>query len=196
MRPRIAVLASGGGTNLQAVLDHFAAIGDARSGDIVLVASNRVCGAIARATAAGIPSSTFDASDDSALAGLLREHDVHIVALAGYLKLLPPRVIAAFPERIINVHPGPLPAFGGAGMYGSHVHGAVLAAGVPESAVTVHLVDERYDHGRVLAQWPVPVLPADTVATLSARVLAVEHIVFPRMLDALAATITNDRTVG
>lgn len=195
MRPRIAVLASGGGTNLQAVLDHFAAIGDARSGDIVLVASNRACGALARARAAGVPSLTFDAADETALAGLLRDHAVDVVALAGYLKLLPASVIAAFPARIVNVHPGPLPAFGGPGMYGTHVHGAVLAAGVRESAVTVHLVDEHYDHGRVLAQWPVPVHQGDTVAELAARVLAVEHIVFPRLLDAFAATIANTRAV-
>jgi formyltetrahydrofolate-dependent phosphoribosylglycinamide formyltransferase len=191
MRARIAVLASGGGTNLQAILDHFGALGDARSGDVVLVASNRACGALERAERAGVPTAEFDASGDGALLDLLDRHAVDIVALAGYLKLIPSKVVSAFPERIINVHPGPLPAFGGPGMYGTRVHGAVLAAGVTESAVTVHLVDERYDHGRVLAQWPVPVRTGDSVEQLAARVLAVEHIVFPRMLDALAATVVR-----
>ena len=90
---------------------------------------------------------------------------------------------------MVNVHPAPLPRFGGVGMYGRHVHAAVLSAGVSQSGVTIHYVDDRYDHGAVISQWPVPVHAGDTPETLAARVLAVEHVVYPRMVETLAALI-------
>jgi phosphoribosylglycinamide formyltransferase 1 len=190
---RIAVLASGGGTNLQAMLDHFVALGNAACGGVVVVASNRPsAGALERARAAGIEALVFDARSEDDLLRILTGHDIQLIALAGYLRLVPPSVIARYSGRIVNVHPGPLPAFGGAGMYGVRVHEAVLAAGLPESAVTVHLVTERYDDGPPLATWPVPVLDNDTPDALAARVLRVEHIIFPRIIDALAATLGND----
>lgn len=193
MKTRIAVLASGGGTNLQAILDHFVALGNAACGEVVVVASNRPsAGALERARAAGIEALVFDARSEDDLLRILTGHDIQLVALAGYLRLVPPSVIARYSGRIVNVHPGPLPAFGGAGMYGVRVHEAVLAAGLPESAVTVHLVTERYDDGPPLATWPVPVLDNDTPDALAARVLRVEHIIFPRIIDALAATLGND----
>lgn len=193
MKTRIAVLASGGGTNLQAMLDHFVALGNAACGEVVVVASNRPsAGALERARAAGIEALVFDARSEDDLLRILTGHDIQLVALAGYLRLVPPSVIARYSGRIVNVHPGPLPAFGGAGMYGVRVHEAVLAAGLPESAVTVHLVTERYDDGPPLATWPVPVLDNDTPDALAARVLRVEHIIFPRIIDALAATLGND----
>jgi phosphoribosylglycinamide formyltransferase 1 len=193
VKTRIAVLASGGGTNLQAILDHFVALGNAARGEVVVVASNRPsAGALERARAAGIEALVFDARSEDDLLRILTGHDIQLVALAGYLRLVPPSVIARYSGRIVNVHPGPLPAFGGAGMYGVRVHEAVLAAGLPESAVTVHLVTERYDDGPPLATWPVPVLDNDTPDALAARVLRVEHIIFPRIIDALAATLGND----
>lgn len=193
MKTRIAVLASGGGTNLQAIVDHFVALGNAACGEVVVVASNRPsAGALERARAAGIEALVFDARSEDDLLRILTGHDIQLVALAGYLRLVPPSVIARYSGRIVNVHPGPLPAFGGAGMYGVRVHEAVLAAGLPESAVTVHLVTERYDDGPPLATWPVPVLDNDTPDALAARVLRVEHIIFPRIIDALAATLGND----
>lgn len=193
MKTRIAVLASGGGTNLQAILDHFAALGDAACGEVVVVASNRAtAGALDRARAAGIDALVFDARSEDDLMRILTGHDVQLIALAGYLRLVPPSVIARYSGRIVNVHPGPLPAFGGAGMYGARVHEAVLAAALAESAVTVHLVTERYDDGPPLATWPVPVLDNDTPDALAARVLRIEHIIFPRIIDALAATVVSD----
>ncbi|MGI8547837.1 MAG: HAD-IIIA family hydrolase [Gemmatimonadaceae bacterium] len=191
-RARIAVLASGSGTNLQAILDHFAALGEARSGDVVLVASNRSdAGALERGRRASIPVQQFHYGDGNALLRLLYTHDVDIIALAGYLKLVPGNVIEQFPGRTVNVHPGPLPRFGGPGMYGARVHDAVIRSGASRTAVTVHFVDEQFDHGAVLAQWPVPVEGGDTAASLAARVLNVEHIVYPRILDALAATVAR-----
>lgn len=193
MKARIAVLASGGGTNLQAIIDHFAALGDAACGEVVVVASNRAtAGALERSRAAGIPAIVFDARSEDDLLRILTGHDVQLIALAGYLRLVPPGVIAHYRGRIVNVHPGPLPAFGGAGMYGVRVHEAVLASHARESAVTVHLVTESYDDGPPLAMWPVPVLDNDTPDALAARVLRVEHIIFPRIIDALAATIAAD----
>jgi phosphoribosylglycinamide formyltransferase 1 len=193
VRTRIAVLVSGGGTNLQALLDHFDALGAAACGEVVLVASNRPgAGALERARAANVDAIVFDARSEDDLARILTSRDIHMIVLAGYLRLVPPGVISRFHGRIVNVHPGPLPGFGGPGMYGRRVHEAVLAGGLRESAVTVHLVTDHYDEGRQLATWPVPVLETDTPDTLAARVLRVEHIVFPRIVDALAATIAQD----
>ena len=195
MKTRIAVLASGGGTNLQAIIDHFAALGDAASGEVVVVLSNRAgAGALDRARAAGVDALVFDARSEDDLSRILTGRGIELVVLAGYLRLVPPSVIAHFGGRIVNVHPGPLPRFGGSGMYGVRVHEAVLAAGLHETAVTVHLVTDGYDEGPALATWPVPVLAGDTAAVLAARVLRIEHIVFPRIIDALAATVARDRS--
>lgn len=194
MKTRIAVLASGGGSNLQAILDHFAALGDAACGEIVIVLSNRAgAGALDRARAAGVDAIVFDARSEDDLARILTGRDIQLIVLAGYLRLVPPSVIARFSGRIVNVHPGPLPRFGGPGMYGARVHEAVLAAGLRETAVTVHLVTEQYDEGPPLAMWPVPVLEDDTPDALAARVLRVKHIIFPRIIDAFAATVARDR---
>jgi len=109
-----------------------------------------------------------------------------LVVLAGYVRHVPPAVVARFRLRMINIHPALLPAFGGAGMYGRRVHEAVLASGVAVSGATVHYVDEQYDHGPIIAQWPVPVHRGDTPDSLATRVLAVEHQLLPRVVIALA----------
>ena len=106
--------------------------------------------------------------------------------LAGYLKLVPAAAVARFRWRMINIHPALLPAFGGPGMYGPSVHEAVLASGAALSGATVHYVDEQYDRGPIIAQWPVPVRPDDTAASLAERVLAAEHRLLPRVVRALA----------
>jgi phosphoribosylglycinamide formyltransferase-1 len=179
--PRLAVLASGGGSNLQALIDAHAR-GDLVA-PIVLVISNRAdAGALARAARHGIPAAHVDfrrnADPDARILELLREHRVDVVVLAGWLKLIDPRVLAAYPSRVVNIHPGPLPRFGGHGMYGLHVHEAVLAAGVARSGPTVHIVDERYDEGPILAHVEVPVEPGDTPETLQQRVLSAEHALY------------------
>lgn len=189
MTVRIAVLASGGGTNLQAILDYNAVRGASAAGKVVLVASNKAsAGALDRARRASIAAEVFDAADDgSALLSLLRAHDVGLVALAGYLKRIPSGVIRAYHRRMINIHPGLLPDFGGAGMYGARVHAAVLAAGSRTTGVTAHFVDDELDHGPVIAEWRVAVKRGDTAEALAARVLEVEHIVYPRVVDLVAA---------
>lgn len=189
-RARIAVLASGGGSNLQAVIDHFRVLGDARGGDVVLVASDRAdAGALERASRAGIATATVAsrrAPMGTGLAALLLEHRVDLLLLAGYLQLVPADVTRHMAGRVLNVHPGPLPEFGGPGMYGARVHRAVLAAGVAFSGPTVHFVDEVYDHGAAIAHWPVPVLEGDDDHALAARVLRAEHLLFPRVVQAVA----------
>lgn len=179
--PRLAVLASGGGSNLQALIDAHER-GDLPA-PIVLVISNRAdAGALERAARHGIPAVHVDwrrdPDPDARVLELLHEHQVDVVVLAGWLRLVDPRVLAAYPGRVVNIHPGPLPRFGGRGMYGLHVHEAVLAAGIDRSGPTVHLVDEHYDEGPILAHVEVPVEAGDTPDTLQRRVLRAEHALF------------------
>jgi phosphoribosylglycinamide formyltransferase-1 len=182
---RVAVAVSGGGSNLQALLD---ALGPGAPAEVALVLSNSAtAGGSERARARGIPTHLLaDHRSGSEWLAELRRHRIDLIVLAGYLKLVPAEVIAEFRGRILNIHPALLPAFGGAGMYGRRVHEAVLAAGVPETGCTVHLVDEEYDRGEILAQARVPVLPGDTAEGLAARVLAAEHTLLPQVVLGIA----------
>lgn len=182
------MLASGGGSNLGALFDYLEALGQRRAGDVVLVASNSPrAGALDRGRARGVAAEHFEAGDDEVLPPLLERHGIELVVLAGYLRFVPVAVTRQYRGRIVNVHPALLPSFGGAGMYGSRVHQSVLASGVRVTGATVHFVDEAYDRGPIVAQWPVPVFEEDTVETLAARVLRVEHLLLPRVVDALAS---------
>lgn len=186
---RVAVLASGSGSNLQAILDHQSALGAAASARVVLVTSdNADAGALSRARHAGIAVQALDRNArTTGLADILARHRIDLVVLAGYLRLVPADVVAHYRGRILNVHPALLPAFGGPGMFGHHVHEAVIASGARLTGPTVHFVDERYDEGPVIAQAPVPVLPTDTPDELAARVLQAEHLLYPRVVEAVAA---------
>jgi phosphoribosylglycinamide formyltransferase/phosphoribosylglycinamide formyltransferase-1 len=198
MPSRLAVLASGRGSNLQAIMDHFDSIARERVAKVVLVASNRPDSpALIRAATASIDIASFDASDDGTeLLELLRRFRVDLVVLAGYLKRIPPLVIREYAGRIINIHPALLPAFGGEGMYGARVHEAVIASGARESGVTVHLVDNEYDRGPIVAQWRVPVEASDTAESLAGRVLAVEHVVYPRVIEMVAVLINSESRIS
>lgn len=132
-------------------------------------------------------------SPGARILALLKRHHARAILLAGFLKLLPASVCRDFEGRILNIHPALLPSFGGKGMYGGRVHEAVLRSGASLSGPTIHLVNERYDEGRILAQWPVPVLPGDTAASLGARVLEVEHVLYPAAADALARGLDAGR---
>ena len=121
-----------------------------------------------------------------AMLGCLKEHDVNFVVLAGYMKKIPPEVIAAYKGRLLNIHPALLPSFGGKGMYGHHVHEAVLGHGCKVTGVTVHLVDDEYDHGPIVAQRSVVVEEGDTPEILAARVLKVEHQIYAETLQLFA----------
>src|SRR6266566_3528801 len=198
MPSRIAVLASGRGSNLQAIIQHFDSLARERVAKVALVASNRADSpALLLAETASIDIAHFDANDDgSELLDLLHRYRIDLVVLAGYLKRIPPRVIREYAGRIMNIHPALLPAFGGEGMYGARVHEAVIASGARESGVTVHLVDNEYDRGPIVAQWRVPVDASDTPESLAARVLAVEHIVYPRVVEMLALLINVESKIS
>jgi phosphoribosylglycinamide formyltransferase-1 len=184
---RFAVLASGAGSNLQALLTHLAASGT-EGGRVSLVASDRAsAGALGIARGAGIATLVLgDPTDGPGILTSLDAHEIELVVLAGYLKRVPAAVTQRFRGRIVNIHPALLPAFGGPGMYGARVHDAVIASGARLSGATVHFVDEDYDHGPIIAQWPVPVLADDTPATLAARVLWAEHRLYPCAIVAVA----------
>ena len=188
MPTRLAVLASGRGSNLQAIMDHFENVARERVANVVLVASNRPDSPVLiRAATASIDIATFDAADDgSELLKLLHKFRIDLVVLAGYLKRIQSTVIHEYAGRMVNIHPALLPAFGGEGMYGARVHEAVIASGAKESGATVHLVDDEYDRGPIVAQWRIPVEPSDTPTSLAARVLNVEHIVYPRTIEMIA----------
>jgi len=188
----LGIFASGRGSNFQAILE---AIGrrelDARVR--LLVTNDPEAGAVAVARGCGIAVSVLRKPDFAkeedfvrAMLEALRSHEVGFIALAGYLKMIPANVIAEFRRRILNIHPALLPAFGGKGMYGHHVHEAVLAAGCKVSGATVHMVDEIYDHGPIVAQKCVPVLEEDTPQSLAARILETEHAIYPAALQLFA----------
>lgn len=160
------------------------------------VVSNRAdAGALERARQAGVRTTVLaDPADVEELLRALAGAD--LVVLAGYLKLIPARVVARFRQRTINIHPALLPAFGGPGMYGRRVHEAVLASGAVQSGATVHYVDEQFDRGPIIAQRTVPVLPDDTPDTLAQRVLAVEHELLPQVVAELANRILKEGDPG
>ncbi len=197
MKVRAAVFASGGGSNFQSLLDHQRTTG---AWSIVLLVSDRAdAGAMGRAAAAGVPAVVIQTSrrEEAEVARdtleTLARHHVDLILLAGYLKLVPREVVARFPRRILNIHPALLPAFGGKGMYGKRVHEAVVASGARESGATVHFVDEEYDRGPVVAQRRVPVLAGDTPEALAARVLAVEHELYPAAVDHVCEAFAAGR---
>lgn len=190
---RIAVLCSGGGTNLQALIDAVEA--GTIDGQIVLVLANASKAfALERAKKHGIPAefvSKKQAGSDEAFNDIilqkLKAADADLVVLAGYLPILGRQVVRAYEHRIINIHPALIPAFCGPGMYGHHVHEAVLAYGAKISGATTHFVDEQVDHGGVIMQKSVPVLEGDTPETLAARVLTVEHEILPESVRLFCA---------
>jgi phosphoribosylglycinamide formyltransferase-1 len=189
---RLAVFASGGGTNFQAILDAIDQA-DLPAEPVCCVSNHSDAGALTRAERAGVPTAVVDPAEYAdpvafgrALLGVLSDHDVTFAALAGYMIKVPPNVVDAYRGRMTNLHPALLPAFGGQGMYGRHVHEAVIEYGVHWSGVTVHLVDEEYDHGPIVLQEPVPVYADDTPEALADRVKAVEHRLYPEALRFFA----------
>jgi len=193
---RVAVFASGRGSNFQVLADHASASPDSPWEVVLLVTDRADAGALELAGERGIRSQVITPSEgeqtfsDRILASL-EEARTDLVLLAGYLRLMPAAVVARFRGRMLNLHPALLPGFGGRGMYGSRVHQAVLASGARVSGATIHFVDEEFDRGQILAQWPVPVLPDDTPETLYGRIQEVEHVLYPAAVDLLSRAIQN-----
>jgi phosphoribosylglycinamide formyltransferase 1 len=190
-KSRLAVFISGDGSNLQAIID--ASTRGELSADVAwVVSSTSTAYGLTRAQNAGVEATVVARSADETISifseRLLRElqsRHIDYIALAGYLKLLPAVVVRAYKDKIVNIHPALLPKYGGKGMFGHHVHEAVIAAGDKESGMTIHFVNEAYDQGRILLQVRVPVLQDDTPETLAARILAKEHEHYPKVIDKL-----------
>jgi phosphoribosylglycinamide formyltransferase-1 len=196
---KLGFLASHRGTNMQAIID---ACNDGRlaAEPVVVISNNGASGALDRAAAAGIPAYHIGPANipdpkerDRAIADTLRRHEVDLVVLAGYMQRVGPRTLAAFPDRIVNIHPALLPKHGGRGMYGLNVHRAVIEAGERETGITIHLVNEEYDAGRILAQRRVPVEPGDTPESLAGRMLPMEHALY---VDTLKAIVQGAIALG
>lgn len=198
---RAAVLVSGGGTNLQAIIDAKRA-GKIPSAELALVvASNASAYALTRAENAGIAHTVLRKEKGEApadygerLLALLRENAIDVVVLAGFLTILPENVISAYDHRILNIHPSLIPSFCGDGFYGLHVHEAALKRGVKVTGATVHFVNEITDGGDIIAQKAVEVLPGDTPETLQRRVMEqAEWILLPQALEQVAGEIAKKR---
>jgi phosphoribosylglycinamide formyltransferase-1 len=188
----ISVLVSGGGTNFQAVIDAVLS-GDIPDSEIRLAISSRADAyALERAKNSGIPTLVLARGEyeypselSSAMLDALEAADTDLVVLAGYMSILPPEIIRAYPKRIINIHPSLIPKHCGKGYYGLRVHKSVLAAGDSESGATVHYVDEDVDTGEIILQERVPVEVGDTPEVLAARVLSVEHKILVRAVNVV-----------
>ncbi len=183
---KIAIFASGGGSNAQKIFEHFEGSDDI-SVDCLL--SNKPDAyALERAKAFGIDTYTFDRTtfrETDTIVNYLKDRNIDLVVLAGFLWLVPENLVKAFPNKIINIHPALLPKYGGKGMHGMNVHKAVVEAGETESGITIHFVNERYDEGAPIFQTTCPIDHTDSPEEVAAKVLALEHLHFPRVIEEL-----------
>lgn len=183
---KIAIFASGSGSNAENIANYYS---KSSVFEFPLIISNKADAFVhERAKKLQIPSFTF--SREEFLAGdkiitLLNEHDIEYIVLAGFLLKIPTVLVDAYPNKIINIHPALLPKFGGKGMYGHHVHQAVVDAGETESGITVHYVNGNYDEGNIIFQAKCPVLPTDTADTIAEKVHALEYEHFPRIIGEI-----------
>ncbi len=179
----IVIFASGSGTNAENLIKYFA---DSQDFRIAAVFCNRPdAQVLQRAARLGVRAEVFCKADlkGGRVAALLRQYDAWALILAGFLMMIPADIVNAYPGRIINIHPALLPAYGGKGMHGMHVHEAVVAAKERESGITIHLVDEQYDHGKTLFQASCEVLPCDTAKDVAAKIHLLEQAHFPEVVD-------------
>ncbi|MDR2148295.1 MAG: phosphoribosylglycinamide formyltransferase [Tannerella sp.] len=183
---KIAVFASGAGSNAENIIRYFL---DNKEIKVVLVLSNKAdAGVHGRVAQYGTPSFTFtykEFNEGSEVLKKLAEYEVDYIVLAGFLLKISPAIITAFPQKIINIHPALLPKFGGKGMYGHHVHEAVVAAGETETGVTIHYVNENYDEGQIIFQAKFPVLQTDTVEDVERKIHELEYAHFPEVIEKL-----------
>jgi phosphoribosylglycinamide formyltransferase-1 len=193
MKRHIAILASGSGTNAENIIRRFATSTEA---EVSLVISNKPDAmALTRAERLGVET-LYVSNDDFArqpqkVIDALRSRNIDLVVLAGFMRKIHDEIVAAYPGRILNIHPSLLPAYGGKGMWGHHVHEAVIAAGEKRSGATVHLVSEQIDGGAIVMQGEVEVTANDTAQTLEAKVHAVEYELYPRAIHKLLLSIEN-----
>lgn len=187
---KLGFLASGGGSNFAKIVQSINS-GKLDAEAKCIISNNSNAGALEKANAFGIPNYhisnvTHTENTTQAIIDTFKKHDVNTIILAGYMKIVQPEIIDAFNGRVLNIHPALLPKFGGKGMYGMNVHRDVIEAGEKKSGATIHLVNAKYDEGRILHQREVDVYENDTPETLAERVLAAEHILFSETLQKIA----------
>lgn len=182
---KIAIFASGTGSNALEIIKHFKDSETAKVG--LIVSNNPKAGVQHHASTYNIPYILIDRSTWSQspqeVIDILVENEIDLIVLAGFLQLIPIKLISAFPDRILNIHPALLPQFGGKGMYGSHVHHAVKEAGCRETGISIHLVNERYDEGRIIFQTKIDLDENDTAEVIQKKVLALEHQWYPQVIE-------------
>ena len=197
MPTRIAMLASGSGSNVENFVGYF---DNHPSVEIVLVVCDRPGAYVLdRAGRLGIPSELIPGpgwQEPAPIIQKLRARKIDFLVLAGFLRLVPPGILRKYPDRILNIHPALLPAFGGKGMYGMHVHRAVIASGARESGVSIHLVNERYDEGRILFQARVDIAPDDSPESLAEKVHVLEYAHYPRVVEQYIQGISSPAGTG
>ncbi len=182
---RIAVFASGSGTNAENIYYHF--LGTKTAKIALILTENSSAFVLERAKNLNIPSRVFSMAElrNGVIEDLLRSEAIDYIVLAGFLKLVPDSMVSRFKGRIVNIHPALLPKFGGKGMYGMNVHRAVVAAGEPVTGITIHMVNEHYDEGDIVFQARCPVLPADTAESVASKVHALEYEHYPKVIESL-----------
>lgn len=182
----IAILASGNGTNAEAIIHYFE---DKPGIQIALIISNRKKAyVLERARNHAIESRVLGREefyDEHTLTDLLSSFEIDFIVLAGFLWLIPPSLIRAYPDRIVNIHPALLPKYGGAGMYGMHVHEAVKAAGDKETGITIHMVNENYDEGRIIFQARCALDESDSPENIASKVHALEYQYYPGIIESI-----------
>jgi phosphoribosylglycinamide formyltransferase-1 len=180
----VAIFASGTGSNAKKIIEYFANASHIKIS--LIVCNKKGAGVISIAEKEHIPVLLIDKEqflNGDAYVEVLKHHAIDFIVLAGFLWKIPSKLIAAYPNKIINIHPALLPKYGGKGMYGHFVHEAVVAAKDPESGITIHYVDEQYDHGNVIFQARCTIDPVDTADVVAQKVLVLEHLHFPRVVE-------------
>ena len=186
MKKRIAIFASGSGSNAQKIMEHFKRNADAEV--VLILTNNPQAYVLQRADNFEIPTHIFTRAafyDSDDVIRLLKNLQVDLIVLAGFLWLVPPSLLKAFPNKVINIHPALLPKYGGKGMYGDYIHKAVLAAGEEESGITIHFANEQFDEGEILHQSRFKIEPTDTLEILKFKIQQLEHHHFPRVIENL-----------
>jgi len=182
----IAILASGSGTNAENIIQYFTNHPEIKVA--IVLSNNAKAGVHERAERLGVPSFTFSGSEfreGKEVLKKLAEYNVDLIVLAGFMNMIPESFLNAYPNRIINIHPALLPKYGGKGMYGMHVHNAVIAAGEKESGITIHYINEHYDEGEMIFQAACPVIPGDTAESVAEKVHALEYKHYPQVIEKL-----------
>lgn len=192
---RIAIFASGNGSNAQKIIEHFSGNPDVEVS--LVLTNNEGAYVLKRAANLGIPAYVFDREmfyETEQVHDILRDIGIDFIVLAGFLWLVPRNILRGWTNRIVNIHPALLPKYGGKGMYGERVHRAVIEAGEKETGISIHYVNEHYDEGEIIFQEKTGIMPGDTAASIAERIHQLEHEHFPRVIEELLMKLPDRPT--